>query len=196
MEHLIPLHRRIMDEEDFNKDITIQYRHMHPNCLAGLVISVSVLIVGSIAYDSVESPAGWLTEPWRVGDYAGCRAVSFSRCTVRPPRFGGRGRFCPNRPGCWLQWVEGRLGGGRGETFRWEGAYHGAMAEAETRATHLNVLEHLSRTFQPRSSTWRSVLCQPASSIQRNVIGQTSPVLTILDLMNLWSPLLNRPSWT
>ena len=33
----------------------------------------------------------------------------------------------------------------QGETFRWEGAYHGAMAEAETKATHLNVFEH----FQP-----------------------------------------------
>jgi biotin carboxylase len=34
VEHLIPLHRRIMDEEDFmNGDITIQYIDMHQELL-------------------------------------------------------------------------------------------------------------------------------------------------------------------
>ena len=75
-----------------------------------------------------------------------------------------------------------------GETFRWEGAYHGAMAEAETRATHLNVFEH----FEPDVP---ATLAQPSvlfcanlhPAIQRNVIGQTSPKrLTMLDSMNLW----------
>jgi acetyl-CoA carboxylase biotin carboxylase subunit len=34
VEHLIPLHRRIMDEEDFlNRDITIQYIDMHEELL-------------------------------------------------------------------------------------------------------------------------------------------------------------------
>ena len=34
VEHLIPLHRRIMDEEDFNNgDITIQYIDMHQELL-------------------------------------------------------------------------------------------------------------------------------------------------------------------
>lgn len=34
VEHLIPLHRRIMDEKDFNSgDITIQYIDMHQELL-------------------------------------------------------------------------------------------------------------------------------------------------------------------
>jgi acetyl/propionyl-CoA carboxylase alpha subunit len=34
VEHLIPLHRRIMDEKDFNNgDITIQYIDMHQELL-------------------------------------------------------------------------------------------------------------------------------------------------------------------
>ena len=34
VEHLIPLHRRIMDEKDFlNRDVTIQYIDMHQDLL-------------------------------------------------------------------------------------------------------------------------------------------------------------------
>ena len=75
-----------------------------------------------------------------------------------------------------------------GETFRWEGAYHGAMAEAETKATYLNVFEH----FQPLvPETWQQpnvVFCanlHPA--LQNSVLEQTTAGrMTMLDSMNLW----------
>ena len=56
VEHLIPLHRRIMDEEDFLAgDITIAYIDEHQELL---MIQMDVLIVGSLAYDSLATPAG------------------------------------------------------------------------------------------------------------------------------------------
>ena len=75
-----------------------------------------------------------------------------------------------------------------GETFRWEGAYRGAMAEAETRATHLNVFEHFQPVVPEGLRKPTVLFCANLHpDLQRSVIDQTEPQrLTMLDSMNLW----------
>ncbi len=155
---------------------------------------MSVLIVGSIAYDSVASPEGSVERALGgSATYGGlsCRFLQ-QHMTGRETGlvgvvgndFADEDRQILADAGLDLEGLETA----EGETFRWEGAYHGAMAEAETKATYLNVFEH----FQPSvPETWQQpnvVFCanlHPA--LQNSVLEQTTAGrLTMLDSMNLW----------
>ena len=157
-------------------------------------VSVSVLIVGSIAYDSVASPEGSVERALGgSATYGGlsCRFLQ-QHMTGRETGlvgvvgndFADEDRKILADAGLDLEGLETA----EGETFRWEGAYHGAMAEAETKATYLNVFEH----FQPSvPETWQQpnvVFCanlHPA--LQNSVLEQTTAGrMTMLDSMNLW----------
>ena len=155
---------------------------------------MSVLIVGSIAYDSVQSPAGSVERALGgSATYGGLscqfvQAMSAKSTTglvgVVGEDFTGEDRSILSSAGINLDGLDVSPG----ETFRWEGSYQGSMAEAETHATHLNVFEH----FQPVvPAHWKqpSVLfcANLHPDIQRVVIDQTTPHrLTMLDSMNLW----------
>ena len=155
---------------------------------------MSVLIVGSIAYDSVASPEGSVERALGgSATYGGlsCRFLQ-QHMTGRETGlvgvvgndFADEDRKILADAGLDLEGLETA----EGETFRWEGAYHGAMAEAETKATYLNVFEH----FQPSvPETWQQpnvVFCanlHPA--LQNSVLEQTTAGrMTMLDSMNLW----------
>ena len=155
---------------------------------------MSVLIVGSIAYDSVASPEGSVERALGgSATYGGlsCRFLQ-QHMTGRETGlvgvvgndFADEDRQILADAGLDLEGLETA----EGETFRWEGAYHGAMAEAETKATYLNVFEH----FQPSvPGTWQQpnvVFCanlHPA--LQNSVLEQTTAGrMTMLDSMNLW----------
>ncbi len=155
---------------------------------------MSVLIVGSIAYDSVASPEGSVERALGgSATYGGlsCRFLQ-QHMTGRETGlvgvvgndFADEDRKILADAGLDLEGLETA----EGETFRWEGAYHGAMAEAETKATYLNVFEH----FQPLvPETWQQpnvVFCanlHPA--LQNSVLEQTTAGrMTMLDSMNLW----------
>ncbi len=155
---------------------------------------MSVLIVGSIAYDSVASPEGSVERALGgSATYGGlsCRFLQ-QHMTGRETGlvgvvgndFADEDRQILADAGLDLKGLETA----EGETFRWEGAYHGAMAEAETKATYLNVFEH----FQPLvPETWQQpnvVFCanlHPA--LQNSVLEQTTAGrMTMLDSMNLW----------
>ena len=155
---------------------------------------MSVLIVGSIAYDSVASPEGSVERALGgSATYGGlsCRFLQ-QHMTGRETGlvgvvgndFADEDRQILADAGLDLEGLETA----EGETFRWEGAYHGAMAEAETKATYLNVFEH----FQPSvPETWQQpnvVFCanlHPA--LQNSVLEQTTAGrMTMLDSMNLW----------
>ncbi|MBH33887.1 MAG: sugar kinase [Euryarchaeota archaeon] len=157
-------------------------------------VSMSVLIVGSIAYDSVASPEGSVERALGgSATYGGlsCRFLQ-QHMTGRETGlvgvvgndFADEDRKILADAGLDLEGLETA----EGETFRWEGAYHGAMAEAETKATYLNVFEH----FQPLvPETWQQpnvVFCanlHPA--LQNSVLEQTTAGrMTMLDSMNLW----------
>lgn len=155
---------------------------------------MSVLIVGSIAYDSVESPAGSVTNALGgSATYSGLSCQFIQRLHDGPNAslvgvvgsdFTTADREILSQSGLELSGLEVA----EGETFRWEGAYHGAMAEAETRATHLNVFEHFEPQVPEDAKQPAVLFCanlHPA--IQRNVMEQTSPArITMLDSMNLW----------
>ncbi len=155
---------------------------------------MTVLIVGSIAYDSVQSPAGSVDRALGgSATYGGlsCRFVQRHRkgmdtglVGVVGEDFAEKDRQLLSDAGLDLEGVETA----EGETFRWEGAYQGSMAEAETRATYLNVFEHFQPAVPKRWEQPSVVFCanlHPA--LQHSVLEQTTAQrLTMLDSMNLW----------
>jgi len=155
---------------------------------------MSVLIVGSLAYDSVASPEGEIERALGGSATYGGLSCQFHLKRKGLPDAGIVGvvgedfsnddRTVLKRSGLDLSGLEVAPG----ETFRWEGAYHGSMAEAETLATHLNVFEHFE-PHVPEALRSPSVLfCANLHPlIQQQVMHQTQPArLTMLDSMNLW----------
>ena len=155
---------------------------------------MSVLIVGSIAYDSVESPEGSVDRALGgSATYGGlsCRFVqgcneggSTGLVGVVGRDFAVEDRNVLAAAGLNLEGLEVA----EGETFRWEGAYQGAMAEAETLATHLNVFEHFQPVVPAALTSPKVLFCANLHpELQRSVMEQTTPArLTMLDSMNLW----------
>jgi len=155
---------------------------------------MDVLIVGSVAYDSVASPLGHVKDALGgSATYAGLACSFHSKrlslekvglVGVVGQDFSKKDRLLLSNSGLDLQGIETA----EGDTFRWSGSYHGTMAEAQTHETHLNVFEH----FEPKvPETHRSpqiTFCanlHPA--LQASVLQQASPRrLSMLDSMNLW----------
>ena len=156
---------------------------------------MGVLIVGSLAYDSIETPVGTVKNALGGSATYGGLACHFhlrrlaqehgaSIVGVVGEDFATKDREVLSSAGLDLTGLETVAG----QTFRWEGAYTGSMGEAETKATHLNVFEH----FQPRVP---SLLASPTvlfcanlhPLLQHQVMDQTKPLgVTMLDSMNLW----------
>jgi sugar/nucleoside kinase (ribokinase family) len=149
----------------------------------------SLLVVGSIALDTLETPYG------KTADELGGSATFFSVAAsffvpVRlvgvvgedfPPPF--RQVFSSrNIDTAGLQVVRG------GKTFRWHGSYQGAMNEAKTEAVHLNVFGD----FRPLiPAPWRETelvfLANGSPVTQASVLDQIRrPDLVVADTMNLW----------
>ena len=155
---------------------------------------MDVLIVGSIAYDSITSPQG--SAHITLGGsatYAGL-AASFHQRRLNLERIGLVGVVGTDfrhqdfatfsnagLDTTGLEVVEG-------STFHWVGSYHGNMAQAETHGTHLNVFE----TFEPKvpdhGTTSTIIFCANLHpSVQLSVLDQSTPArASILDSMNLW----------
>jgi sugar/nucleoside kinase (ribokinase family) len=148
-----------------------------------------LLVVGSVALDSVETPTD------RRDNVLGGSAVHFSYgasffSNVRlvgvvgedwPPEHT---RLLADRgiDTAGLQVVRG------GRTFRWRGKYLPNMNDRETLEVHLNVFEH----FDPRlPDAFRRCpyvfLANGSPSLQLKVLDQVSePLLVVADTMNLW----------
>ena len=155
---------------------------------------MDVLIVGSIAYDSITSPQGSAHNTLGgSATYAGL-AASFHQRRLNLERIGLVGVVGTDFRNqdfatfsnagldtTGLEVVEG-------STFHWVGSYHGNMAQAETHETHLNVFE----TFEPKvpehGTTSTITFCANLHpSIQLSVLDQSTPArASILDSMNLW----------
>ena len=149
----------------------------------------SLLVVGSIAFDSIRTPYGEAPE------VLGGSAVYFSVAAaffvpVRlvgvvgedfPPAYR---RVLESRriDTAGLQVVPG------GKTFRWRGSYHGAMNEARTEDVQLNVFGD----FRPAiPEAWRDsrlvFLANGSPMTQGAVLDQVrKPDLVVADTMNLW----------
>ena len=155
---------------------------------------MDVLMVGSIAYDSVSSPAG------KVEDALGGSAVyagiasRFHANYLNLPKIGLVGVVGKDFLESDISMLESQgldLSGleiADGKTFRWEGSYHGDMGVAETHDTHLNVFGDFNPKV-PSSSTEPTVLfcANLVPALQAQVLEQAQGArLSMLDSMNLW----------
>ena len=155
---------------------------------------MDVLIVGSIAYDSITSPLG--SAPNTLGGsatYAGL-AASFHQRRLNLNNIGLVGVVGTDfrdedfatltNAGLDTTGVEVV----EGSTFHWIGSYHGNMAQAETHETHLNVFESFEPKVPSHGSSSTITFCanlHPA--LQLSVLDQSTPKrASILDSMNLW----------
>lgn len=151
---------------------------------------MSVLAVGTVAFDSIETPFG--SAPRVLGGSATYIALAaryfcddvriqavvgddFPDAYVEVLRAGGVD----------LDGLERRNGE---KTFAWEGRYHFDMNGRDTIATHLNVLERFDPVVPERYKDARIVcLGNLEPGIQRSVLSQLGgPELVICDTMNFW----------
>jgi sugar/nucleoside kinase (ribokinase family) len=151
---------------------------------------VSVLVVGSVALDTIETPFG------SVKDAVGGSATYISAAAsyfVSPIRVVGvvGGDF----PKAGIGFLESRnvdLDGLEvvqdGKTFRWSGRYHYDLNERDTLATDLNVFEKFDPKV-PEKYRKSKVVClgniDPV--LQRKVLDQVdNPRIVMCDTMNYW----------
>jgi len=158
------------------------------------VVCLSVLIVGSIAYDSVETPSGVVEDALGGSAIYGSLACQFHLRSIAKGKtqiVGVVGEdFDAQHPrmltdkGICTDGIEVSPG----KTFRWQGKYQGEMDEAITLQTELNVFEHFSPKIPQHYAHSKIVFCANLHPlIQSVVLDQiTSCRLKILDSMNLW----------
>ena len=150
---------------------------------------MSLLVVGSVAFDSIDTPEGVVDEVLGgSASYFGYVASFFA-----PVRLVGvvgndfPGEFLDllgERP-IDLSGLETRE---EGSTFRWRGRYTGSMNEAETLQVELNVLEdHQPRIPDKFLDSEYVFLANTAPRTQRHVLAQmTAARFSVCDTMNLW----------
>ena len=155
---------------------------------------MDVLMVGSIAYDSVSSPAG------KVEDALGGSAVyagiasRFHANYLNLSKIGLVGVVGKDFLESDIAMLESQgldLSGleiAEGKTFRWEGSYHGDMGIAETHDTHLNVFGDFSPKVPDSSKEPTVLFCANlVPALQAQVLEQAQGTrLSMLDSMNLW----------
>ena len=151
---------------------------------------MSVLVVGTVAFDSIETPFG--SAPRILGGsgvYIGLAARMFCD-DVRlvsvvgedfPPEYVAVLR----NAGVDLEGLEVER---NGRTFAWAGRYHFDMNVRDTLATHLNVLETFDPVVPARYRESRIVcLGNLDPGVQRRALEQVPhPELVICDTMNYW----------
>ena len=164
------------------------------------MIQMDVLIVGSLAYDSLETPLGSREdELGGSASYGGFSAAFHNR------KNGGNGVALVGVIGQdfkteHLEWYRksgleiNGIEETEGETFRWKGSYHGNMADAVTHETHLNVFENFQPKVPESQTSPKVLMCANLPpSLQSSVISQTEVQrVTILDSMNLWIEIANK----
>ena len=150
--------------------------------------NASILAVGSLAFDSIETPAG------KVDAVLGGSANYFSIAAsfYAPVQIiGVVGEDFPQKH---LEYLSGRnidvtgVKVAPGKTFHWVGSYDNNLNEAKTLATALNVFEHFDPRLAPAHKAARYVFLANIDPIlQQSVLDQVeSPALIACDSMNFW----------
>jgi len=149
---------------------------------------MSLLVVGSIAYDSIHTPAG------SVENVLGGSATHFASASsfFTPTRIVGvvGEDFDRNELG-YLKERDADLRGiytEKGKTFRWEGKYHLNMNARDTLKTELNVFENFTPRIVDSFRNSRYIfLANIHPGLQLDVLEQINqPQFTALDTMNFW----------
>jgi len=149
---------------------------------------MSLLVVGSIAFDSIETPGGSVEEA------LGGSATYFSYAAsffAQPRLVGVVGRDFPAEHRRVFESRRIDLTGlvtQDGQTFRWKGRYHRDMNTRDTLELHLNVFG----TFEPKlppayQDSTHVFLANGSPVLQGRVLDQIkSPKLVMADTMDFW----------
>lgn len=148
----------------------------------------SILTVGSMAFDSVQTPAG-KAEQVLGGSVNYFSAAASFYSPVQVVAVVGE-----DFPETHLQWLESRkistkgVQRVKGKTFHWVGSYDGNMNEAKTLSTFLNVFEHFDPTLNDAQKKADYVfLGNIDPTLQQKVLEQNkSHKLIAMDSMNFW----------
>jgi len=149
---------------------------------------MSLIVVGSIAFDSVETPAG------RADDVLGGSATYFAYAAsfFGPVRLVGV--VGQDFPPSYRQLLEKRnidmsgLESVPGRTFRWSGVYEADMNTRTTRSVDLNVFADFDPKLPPAFRDSQFVfLANGSPAVQMKVLDQvTRPRLVVADTMNFY----------
>lgn len=151
---------------------------------------MSVLAVGTVALDSIETPFGAADRV--LGGSATYITLSARYFSDDVRLVGVVGQDFPDEYMEVLRESGVDLSGlevnDDGKTFAWRGRYHYDLNERDTLATELNVLETFNPTIPERFRDSRIVcLGNLAPAIQLSVLDQVNePELVICDTMNFW----------
>lgn len=149
---------------------------------------MSILVVGSLAYDTIETPWG------KMDDALGGSALYFSAAASHFSPVNVVGVVGSDFDSSKISFLKKRgvnfdgLYVESGDTFRWGGRYHEDLNQRDTLFTYLNVFER----FQPKiPEHYRKAeyvfLANIDPELQLQVLEQIEqPKLTVLDTMNFW----------
>jgi len=149
---------------------------------------MSVLVVGSIALDTLTTPAG------KVEDTLGGSAVYFGLGAGQLSRVRIVGVVGPDFPSTERDYLKERnvdiqgLTIGRGPTFRWEGVYGPDFGDARTIRTELGVFASFEPVLpEEYRKTPYVFLANIDPDLQLKVLDQVeNPTWIAMDTMNLW----------
>ena len=164
------------------------------------MIRMDVLIVGSLAYDSLETPAGSVENELGGSASYGGFSAAFHNNKNAGNGVGIVGVIGQDFQSEHLEWYKSAgldttgIEVNQGETFRWKGSYHGSMSEAVTHETHLNVFENFQpKVPQPLKKAKVLMCANLHPALQSSVLSQTEVArVSILDSMNLWIEIANE----
>jgi len=149
---------------------------------------VTVLVVGSVALDSVETPFG------SADDALGGSATYFAASASHHTKVQLVGVVGSDYPMDKLRVLEGRgvdlagLEHAEGESFRWRGRYRHDLNSCETLETRLGVFSHFRPKIPAQFKNAKYVfLGNIDPRLQLDVLGQVDkPKLVACDTMNFW----------
>jgi len=149
---------------------------------------MSILVVGSIAYDTVETPTG------KMDDALGGSTLFFSAAASLFTPVNVVGVVGTDFKKDDLTFLEQRgvdfdgMQVEEGKTFRWGGRYHHNMKERDTLFTDLNVFESFSPKIPDQYKDSEYIfLANIDPELQLDVLAQIhKPKLVVLDTMNFW----------
>lgn len=149
---------------------------------------MSILVVGSVAFDSIETPFG------KAEDVLGGSATYFSTAASYFSDINLVAVIGDDFPEEHISFLESRnidlkgLQKVAGKTFRWKGRYDYDLNEAHTLATHLNVFEKFSPKIPDKYKSAPFVfLANIDPDLQWNVLEQVKkPKFVACDTMNFW----------
>ncbi len=149
---------------------------------------MSVLVVGTIGIDTIETPFG------SIADTLGGSATHFAAAASRYAPVNFVSVIGADLDRQELEFLEHRgvdmsgLQVTEGRTFRWSGRYHYDLNSRETLETQLNVFADFHPVIPPDFRSSRHVfLANMDPEQQRFVLEQVeNPQLTLLDTMDLW----------